>query len=68
MARTFNCGIGMTVIVAPELAGSVASALEGAGETVFEIGRIEAGTRGCTVRGRAGSWNAPEDWSVTHNA
>jgi len=68
MARTFNCGIGMAIIVAPELVGSVTSALEAAGETVFEIGRIDRGMRGCTVSGRAGSWNAPEDWSVSHNA
>jgi phosphoribosylformylglycinamidine cyclo-ligase len=68
LARTFNCGIGMAVIVAPEFGESVMSALESAGETVFQIGRVEAGTRGCTVRGQTGSWNAPEDWSATHNA
>jgi phosphoribosylformylglycinamidine cyclo-ligase len=32
MSRTFNCGIGMAVIVAPEAAGAVTSALTGAGE------------------------------------
>ncbi len=55
MARTFNCGIGMAVIVAPGAVADVTSRLEAAGETVFEIGRIEAGRRGCTVRGSAGS-------------
>ena len=40
MRRTFNCGIGMTVITAPESATAVRTALEEAGETVFEIGRI----------------------------
>jgi phosphoribosylformylglycinamidine cyclo-ligase len=68
MVRTFNCGVGMVVIVAPEQAANVTSALEGAGETVFEIGRIEEGGRGCTVRGKAGTWNSPKDWSATHNA
>jgi phosphoribosylformylglycinamidine cyclo-ligase len=68
MARTFNCGIGMTVIVAEPEADRVRSALEGAGETVFDIGRIEAGARGCTVGGSAGSWNSEKDWSVTHHA
>ena len=68
MARTFNCGMGMAVIVAPEQAKAVTSVLEGAGETVFEIGRIEAGQRGCTVTGVAGTWNSTEDWSATHNA
>ena len=61
MARTFNCGIGMAVIVAGSEADHVTSELEGAGETVFEIGRIEAGQRGCTVAAPDGSWSA------THN-
>jgi phosphoribosylformylglycinamidine cyclo-ligase len=68
MARTFNCGIGMAVILAPEQAGAVSNALEGANETVFEIGRIEEGQRGCTVSGQGGTWNSAEDWSATHNA
>jgi phosphoribosylformylglycinamidine cyclo-ligase len=68
MARTFNCGVGMAVIVAPEQADTVSNAVEGAGETVFEIGRIEAGERGCTVSGQAGIWNSAEDWSATHHA
>ena len=68
MARTFNCGIGMAAIVASDEAEAVADALEGADETVFEIGHIEEGARGCTVRGNAGSWNSTKDWSATHNA
>ena len=59
MARTFNCGIGMAVIVAEDEAQGVIRALEGAGETVFRIGAVEAGERGCTVKG--------EDWSQTHH-
>jgi phosphoribosylformylglycinamidine cyclo-ligase len=58
----------MAVIVSPEEANAVAAALEGAGESVLEIGRIEEGPRGCTVSGEAGSWNSSEDWSATHNA
>jgi phosphoribosylformylglycinamidine cyclo-ligase len=62
MVRTFNCGIGMVVIAAADVAEKVASRLEGAGERVHRIGRIEAGQRGCTVTG-------PDDsWSATHNA
>ena len=68
MARTFNCGVGMAVIVSPDVADEVVRSVEGSGETAFEIGRIEEGRRGCTVAGRAGTWNAPEDWSATHNA
>ncbi len=68
MARTFNCGVGMAAVVAPESAAIVIRQLEGAGELAFEIGRIEAGPRGCTVNGQAGTWGAPKDWSATHNA
>ncbi|UIJ43657.1 phosphoribosylformylglycinamidine cyclo-ligase [Sphingomonas cannabina] len=67
MARTFNCGIGMAVVVAPTEADSIRAALEAAGETVFPIGAVEAGERGCTVRGSAGTWSARADWSATHH-
>ena len=44
MLRVFNCGIGMAVVTAdPEGARAI---LEEAGETVFAIGRIEAGDAG----------------------
>ncbi|GAA3887145.1 phosphoribosylformylglycinamidine cyclo-ligase [Sphingomonas limnosediminicola] len=69
MARTFNCGIGMTVIVSRGAVDDVARQLEGVVENdVFEIGRIDEGQRGCTVKGNAGIWSAAEDWSATHNA
>ena len=67
MARTFNCGIGMAVVVAPDAADDVAAALEQAGETVFRIGRVEAGPRGCTVRGATETWAARADWTATHH-
>lgn len=66
MARTFNCGIGMAVVVAPEQADPVAEALTQAGETVHRIGRIAPGTRGCTVSGSADSWSARECWEARH--
>ena len=67
MARTFNCGIGMAVVVAPDDLSDVTQALEDTGETVFRIGQIEAGARGCTVSGARGVWSARDDWSATHN-
>ncbi|WP_428642423.1 phosphoribosylformylglycinamidine cyclo-ligase [Roseibium sp.] len=42
MLRTFNCGVGMVVVVAAEEAEAVSNALTEAGETVTQIGRIEA--------------------------
>jgi phosphoribosylaminoimidazole synthetase len=65
-ARTFNCGIGMAAIVAEADVKDVTQALEKAGETIFAIGRVEEGARGCTVRGSAGTWSARADWTATH--
>ena len=42
MARTFNCGIGMVVIVAVDHAEAAAKFLRDAGEVVFNIGAIRA--------------------------
>lgn len=66
-ARTFNCGIGMAVIVAPERVEEVRAALEGAGEAVFRIGSIEAGRKGCTVSGSSGTWSGQSGWAETHD-
>ena len=41
MARTFNCGIGMVIAVAPDAAETVGRTLGEHGETVFTIGRLE---------------------------
>ena len=42
MLRTFNCGIGMVLAVAPESRAQVIEVLERAGEQTFVIGAIEA--------------------------
>jgi len=66
MARTFNCGVGMVVAVRAADVAEVAAALKTAGETVFRVGSITDGLRGCTVRGSKGTWSAKADWSATH--
>jgi len=33
---------------------------------VVRIGTVEAGDKGCTVKGSAGTWSARSDWSATH--
>jgi phosphoribosylformylglycinamidine cyclo-ligase len=67
MARTFNCGIGMIAIVAEGDAPAVAAELGQAGESVFTVGRIKPGQKGCTVSGSAGSWCARAPWTATHH-
>ena len=67
LARTFNCGIGMVLVVTADQAAGVAADLEAAGETVFAIGAVEAGTKGCTVYGADEVWNSRAAWAVTHD-
>jgi phosphoribosylformylglycinamidine cyclo-ligase len=44
MLRTFNCGIGMVIVVRPGDAVEAARILTEAGETVFGIGEIRSGS------------------------
>ena len=67
MARTFNCGIGMVLAVSENAVTDVTVALEAAGESVYRIGHVEAGEKGCTVRGSAETWSARESWTATHH-
>ncbi len=66
-ARTFNCGIGMVLVTGEEESTWVSRSLEQAGETVFPIGRIREGDRGCTVTGSAGTWSSRGRWNASHH-
>ncbi|MEY2942319.1 MAG: hypothetical protein RLY97_333, partial [Pseudomonadota bacterium] len=68
MARTFNCGVGMVLSVAADDVASVTADLTAAGESVFAIGDIRKGQRGCTVSGSMDVWSAREAWSASHNS
>jgi phosphoribosylformylglycinamidine cyclo-ligase len=49
MYRVFNCGIGMTVQVAPADADRAISILREAGQEALVIGEVRAGTRGVVI-------------------
>ena len=58
MMRTFNCGIGMVAVVAPDAEARIAQVLRDHGETVHRIGAIAQrapGAEGCVVR-NTGQW------------
>ncbi|HEX6956525.1 MAG TPA: phosphoribosylformylglycinamidine cyclo-ligase [Ferrovibrio sp.] len=62
MARAFNCGIGLVVVVAADQVDAVQAALTAAGEAVSRIGRIEklddaTAEPVCDVVNMAGAWN-----------
>ena len=58
LLRTFNCGIGMILVVTPESAAACRSALEACGETVRVVGEIVAVDDGPRVEpvGQARGW------------
>jgi phosphoribosylformylglycinamidine cyclo-ligase len=49
MYRTFNCGIGMVVVVAPQDVDATLAALSASGETASVIGAVARGTRGVVI-------------------
>jgi phosphoribosylformylglycinamidine cyclo-ligase len=49
MYRTFNCGIGMAVVVSPSDADVALDSLRSSGETVSVIGRVASGSRGVVI-------------------
>ncbi|GAB1364133.1 phosphoribosylformylglycinamidine cyclo-ligase [Rhodobacter sp.] len=51
LLKTFNCGIGMMLVVAPDQADELSALLDAQGETVFRLGRVVAG-EGVVYKGR----------------
>jgi phosphoribosylformylglycinamidine cyclo-ligase len=45
MYRTFNMGIGMVIVAAPEQVASLTQVLQSAGETVYNIGHVAPGAQ-----------------------
>ena len=51
LLKTFNCGIGMMLVVAPDRAEAIAALLREAGETVVALGQVVEG-QGVIYKGR----------------
>lgn len=51
MYRTFNMGIGMVLIASKGEAEAIKAHLQGAGEAVYEIGRVTEGAHEVTIKG-----------------
>jgi phosphoribosylformylglycinamidine cyclo-ligase len=46
MLRTFNCGIGLVIIVSSDTVAQAQQMLEASGETVYRLGEVQAGGQG----------------------
>jgi phosphoribosylformylglycinamidine cyclo-ligase len=51
MLKTFNCGVGMILVVAPDRAEALTALLVEAGETVTPLGHVTAGGPGVSYTG-----------------
>jgi len=66
-AKTFNCGIGMAVIAAPETVDSICKHADSVGVTAQVIGDVieHTGPSDVIIIGEKGHWNATEAWTIT---
>ncbi len=54
MLKTFNCGIGMVVVVAPADVDTISAVLSAAGEQLWRIGAVVVGGQGVNYAGSLG--------------
>ena len=57
LAGTFNCGIGMVAIVAPQAAAEVRDMLATAGETVWQVGEVVPAAPDRVAIGNIDAWD-----------
>jgi len=67
LARTFNCGLGMVLVVSPDRVGEVTGTLTDAGETVYRVGAVKVGQRGVTIRAATPLWGQDTAWTASHD-
>jgi len=67
LLNTFNCGLGMIVVVEAASADRLTSLLQAAGETVHRVGQLVAAAPDAApvvVTGSAGTWGSETTWRV----
>jgi phosphoribosylamine--glycine ligase/phosphoribosylformylglycinamidine cyclo-ligase len=60
MARAFNCGVGMVIVVEKGSEAAVKELFEKEGEVVYQVGELKArqdGEEGCVLEGLQ-TWDA----------
>ena len=50
MYRTFNMGVGIVIVCAPQDADSIKSHLEQRGDPVYQIGQVTIGDKEVSIR------------------
>jgi phosphoribosylformylglycinamidine cyclo-ligase len=67
LLNTFNCGLGMIVVVEAASADRLTGLLQAAGETVHRVGQLVAAAPDAApvvVTGSAGTWGSETTWRV----
>jgi phosphoribosylformylglycinamidine cyclo-ligase len=67
LLNTFNCGLGMIVVVEAASADRLTQLLQDAGETVHRVGQLVPATPGAAqvvVTGDPGTWGSETSWRV----
>jgi phosphoribosylformylglycinamidine cyclo-ligase len=67
LLNTFNCGLGMIVVVEAASADRLTALLQEAGETVHRVGQLVSAAPGAAqvvVSAKAGTWGSETSWRV----
>jgi phosphoribosylformylglycinamidine cyclo-ligase len=67
LSRTFNCGIGMAVIISADKAERYLKEAKASGIEAYPIGNLirHDGAPDVYITGKAGVWGYDEDWAIT---
>lgn len=68
LARVFNMGLGMVLVIGQDQLQAAVDLLQSHGETVNIVGRlVERESEGCMIRGMEENWNGTANWTLDTN-